>query len=388
MAITYRGHAVGGGSGTAGTVQATGTFSSNPVAGDTIHVDVFGEADTSGNIGNCTITDSAGNTYTACGALQGTGSRKGRSWYAKNVSVTAGMVVTATNADLMNGYTVFARAFAGADTSAPLDQYGGGTVAAPGTGANALTSAAVTPTVADTIVLSAFTSGTGLDTITAGTNYTKSTDSADIGASAEYRILSGGSGASQTPAYTVDPGSATFVVLTANYKPASGSTYTLTCTQQTYAITGNATGLLAGRTVTATQQTYTLTGVAVTLTYTPSGARTLTCDSQTYTLTGIAVSLDPQSPPAQYVLTGIDVGLLASTRVLTCDQQTYTLTGVAVPFLTTHVMTCVTASYLLNGTATNLVYSNAPASSGAGTDSVRRFLRPYLSVKRRLAAYT
>lgn len=167
----------------------------------------------------------------------------------------------------------------------------------------------------------------------------------------------------------------------------ASSTYTLTCDTASYALTGNATGLLAGRKLTADQQTYTLTGNATTLTYASGGAHTLTCDTQTYVLTGIDVVLSPQSPPAQYVLTGNDVGLLASTRVLTCDQQTYTLTGVAVGFLTTHVLTCTTAAYVLNGTATNLVYSNAPAGGGAGTDSVRPFLRPYYGVKRRLAAY-
>lgn len=167
---------------------------------------------------------------------------------------------------------------------------------------------------------------------------------------------------------------------------AAGSTYTLTCDQASYGLTGNATGLVAARKLTCDQQSYALTGQAVTLTYTSGGARTLTCDQASYTLTGFDVLLSPQSPPAFYTLTGNDVGLLASTRVLTCDQASYGLTGNATNFLTTHVLTAAQVSYTLTGNATNLIYSNAPASGGAGIDSVRPLLRPYLGVKRRMVA--
>lgn len=217
---------------------------------------------------------------------------------------------------------------------------------------------------------------------------TVSLSNVDPMAGAAYQSLNGYVPGATTSTITLTADAEESALVAFNVKAAAGGgAYTLTCTQQSYALTGNATGLLAGRVLTATQQSYTLTGIAVTLTYTSSGAYTLTCTSQSYTLTGYDVALTPQSPPAVYVLTGNDVALLSSTRVLTCDVQTYALTGVATGFLTNRVLACVSAIYVLNWQATNLVYSNAPATSGIGTDSVRPMLRPYLGVKRRLAAY-
>ena len=86
---------------------------------------------------------------------------------------------------------------------------------------------------------------------------------------------------------------------------AGGATaYTLTADKGTFTLTGNATGLEAGRDLTATLQTYALTGNATGL----LADRDLAAAVQSYTLTGFATGFD------------IDRNLIA-------DLQTYSLTG-------------------------------------------------------------
>lgn len=118
--------------------------------------------------------------------------------------------------------------------------------------------------------------------------------------------------------------------------PSAGGAFTLTATQQSYTLTGQASGLLAARTLTATQQSYALTGQDAGLSY----GRTLTADQ------------------ASFTLTGQDASLLAA-RKITADQQTYTLTGNAAALLAGRLLTATQQSYVLTGIGATLTYTPA-----------------------------
>ena len=112
--------------------------------------------------------------------------------------------------------------------------------------------------------------------------------------------------------------------------------YTLTADQQSYTLTGNTTGLEAGRDMPAALGTFTLTGIAAALTK----GQTLTADLGTYSLTGFATGLD-------------------ADRTLTADQQSYTLTGFASGLDAGRDLTAALGTYTLTGNDATLTKGGA-----------------------------
>lgn len=189
---------------------------------------------------------------------------------------------------------------------------------------------------------------------------------------------------SSGPTYTLTTAAGTFTLtgeptgLTAGRKlTAAQASYTLTgeaaglkagrllaAAQASFTLTGEAAGLLAGRLLTATSATYTLTGEAVTLTYTPLGGPTytLTAAQAAYTLTGEAAGLIASrklaAAQASFTLTGTATGLLAG-RHLAAATGTLTLTGEAAGLVVSRDLVTAAGTYVLTGRAAGLTYSAA-----------------------------
>lgn len=123
--------------------------------------------------------------------------------------------------------------------------------------------------------------------------------------------------------------------------------YTLAVAQQTYTLTGNATGLYRGYKVAVTEQTYTATANDVTLSKSTSGY-TLPVTSASYVVTGNSTSLLWKRvlpvTKATYTATAQAVGLLFK-RVLPVTKQSYSVTGNAVGLLWKRVLGVTKQSY-------------------------------------------
>src|SRR5229473_6651810 len=159
--------------GTATTISAT--FASNVLAGNLIAVYVT--YDGTGTLNS--VTDSLGNTYTIVQTISdGTHVQKSATAYAKNIAGGAN-TVTAPFASAICCRLIIAHEITGADTAAPLDGglgvgFSGQVQAAPGNGANAVTSGNMTTVTNGDYIFGATSDSSGLttQTISAGTGET------------------------------------------------------------------------------------------------------------------------------------------------------------------------------------------------------------------------
>lgn len=174
---------------------------------------------------------------------------------------------------------------------------------------------------------------------------------------------------------------------------AAPTAYTLTASSGSFALTGTAATLKAGRVLSAASGTFTETGTAATLkagrrltaasgAFTETGTaatlkvgRLLSAASGTYTLTGTAATLKSArrltAASGTYVLTGTDATLSYSgtpARTLTASSGAFTFTGSAATLKVGRVLSAASASYALTGTAATLKWAHRlTASSGAFT---------------------
>ncbi len=157
------------GSGSSGTIAVT--FTSNVTAGNLI----CGMASWGSGTGSVSsVTDSLGNTYTVVDTVHNaTDGVSAATFYAKNITGGA-CTVTVTFDTTYDFRTVAVHEASGLDTTAPLDVHTGQAQTTPGTGANAVTSGAVTTTAAGDYIFGATTNTGGSDDtpVTAGTGYT------------------------------------------------------------------------------------------------------------------------------------------------------------------------------------------------------------------------
>jgi hypothetical protein len=136
---------------------------------------------------------------------------------------------------------------------------------------------------------------------------------------------------------------------------------TLAAAQGSYTLTGQDVALLRGLLLSAAQGSYALTGQDATLTYTPLGAFSLTADQGSYALTGQSASLlwGPVLAAGQgsYTLNGQDATLTytpVGAYILTAGQGSYALTGQDVLLQWGHVLAAAQGSYTLTGQAATL----------------------------------
>jgi hypothetical protein len=143
---------------------------------------------------------------------------------------------------------------------------------------------------------------------------------------------------------------------------AAPSGYTLTADAGSYALTGQAAGLLAQRVLAAEQGSYALTGAAAGL----LAARTLAADQGSYALTGQPASLVAsravQAGQGSYTLTGQSAALLVQ-RMLAAAQGAYTLSGQDAALVYTPVgaytLSAAGGSYALTGQSAGLAVARA-----------------------------
>ncbi len=133
---------------------------------------------------------------------------------------------------------------------------------------------------------------------------------------------------------------------------ASGTSYTLSCAQGSYSLTGQATALRAARRITAAQVSYALNGQSVAL---RMARNSLSANTGSYSLNGQSVSLigpivgySMAMGQGSYALTGSDA---AVDIVIAIGSGSYSLTGNPVALRAGRKTAIAQASYALNGQA-------------------------------------
>ena len=122
------------------------------------------------------------------------------------------------------------------------------------------------------------------------------------------------------------------------------------------------------------QQTFTLTGVATGLT---KASRLSASPQQTFALTGNAAILShtlaalSASPNQTFALTGNATGLTRTTKLSASPQQSFVLSGIDAGLKTARLLTTEQAAFALSGNAATLTYT--PAEGKSITASVTPF---------------
>lgn len=135
-----------------------------------------------------------------------------------------------------------------------------------------------------------------------------------------------------------------------------GAAAVLTAETGTFALTGNATGLRAGRKLTAQTGSFTLTGNAAALKF----GHKLTAEVGSFTLTGNAAGLargvSLAAAAGTFTLTGVAAGLKLDRRI-TANVGTFTLTGNVAGLLTggDKEIAAELGEFALTGNAANLL---------------------------------
>lgn len=144
--------------------------------------------------------------------------------------------------------------------------------------------------------------------------------------------------------------------------------YTLTCDQGTYAVSGQAANVFYNRNLVSDQGTYTVSGQAATL---RSDFR-FPADQGTYAFSGqdAITKVDYKIVAAQgsYSIAGQDA-LLVGVGSLTAEQGLYTLSGQAANLLTSYVLTAAQGSYSNTGQTANLLFGGS-LTAAQGTYTV------------------
>lgn len=125
----------------------------------------------------------------------------------------------------------------------------------------------------------------------------------------------------------------------------------------TYAMTGSVAGLYAGRRLVAAPGVYTIDGLDAELIVTGGGAFVLVADPGVYSITGSAAGLRAgrrlQAEPGVYAVTGSVASLLAG-RYLAAASGVYALTGAAASLLAARRLTAAPGLYTVAGSAATL----------------------------------
>jgi len=221
MAITHISSVAAAGTGFNNGTTATATVAGTVAADDLIILCVA----TTNGAGTYTPSDNkGGNTYTAAAARLEVGDGFSRVYYAKVVNGGTNFQVTMTLSGASYG-TIIVHHISGQDLSAPLDKVINNYQSAPGTGTNAITSTAETPTTGGQYLLGFVTQSTfTTSTFSAGTSvaYTAgqlNAGQADFSQSTEYFIQGAAASVAATFTQTVDIGTATWLV---TFKAAGG----------------------------------------------------------------------------------------------------------------------------------------------------------------------
>lgn len=310
------------------------------------------------NIGSCKIA-TAGGTFTVTATASGSGVAY-HSWSAAE--------------------------FSGMHATTWLDRTGS-IVGTPGVNVTSLTvTTSANLTAADELAVSALAlySFTNHGSI-AATGYTNLFSEGDtttyMGGAGAYKLISGGSGATHSAAWSWTTNVLGSAAVIATFIPAAGGGYSITAAQGSYALTGQAAGVRTARKLVAAQGSYALTGQVAGL---KRGYR-LAAAAGAYALSGQAAVLRAArrlvAAAGSYALSGQAVTLTYTlARSLVAAAGSYALTGQAVVLRLARKLVVAVGTYNLSGIAVGLSLDGAaPEVSRAGGDrkfaTLRRFFK-------------
>lgn len=258
-------------------------------------------------------------------------------WYLKDADIPSGSQALVISWSVEpNDTTYLGRCYTltGVDQTSPLVDTDG----AVGSSVASLQGGGLTVEAAGVVIAHASKSE-NTDNFNTPSGYTKTSlgNYGFSGHSVVYDRLISGAG-TESPSVTFTSANAS-LSLASFRQVASGSPYSLTCAQGSYALTGQAANLFKGSQAACDQGAYALTGQAATLVGTQ---QTLACAQGSYTLLGSTALVD------------IEVDL---------EQGSYALTGQALGLLRSWVATLEQGVYALTGRAVSLLYSGAPSTA-------------------------
>lgn len=312
-------------------------------------------------------TDTAGNTYSVVSQTRLTDFEDVQVAYCMSITGHASNVVTAHWSGGSSDYTeLMVYEVSGLATSSPID----GTPGANDNGEVASTSpttGSTTTANADDFIIAAIKTFGGNDFSSWLSSFTEDFDLDTAGAAS--RVVS------STGTYSSGATSSSSQQYAARiwaFKIASGSTYTLTATQATLALSGASVSLNLGRTLTATQGALALSGAAVNLNL----GQTLTAAQAALALSAASVTLQTDyrltatqaalalsssaalnlglylaATQAALVLSGASAAVLNFGYSLPTDQAALALSGAAVTLQTDYRLTAAQAALVLSGAA-------------------------------------
>ena len=328
-------------------------FGSNVTAGSALFLYV-------GNYpsGISSVSDSRGNTWQKADGVGDGGINFGEIWYALNAAAGATTITISPTSGSGNYLTAWAQEWSGVQTSGALDRTG------TATNTNTVSTSLATQQ-ADELVLTVAVADAGAANINWGTptDYTlvgRENDSNNYtGLQAAYRVVA--ATGTQSATHTVS-GIATSAVdaVIATFRLASGGTaYTLTADSGSFALTGTAASLLAGRKLAADAGSFTLTGTAANTLF----GRKLTAEAASFALTGADAALKAgrllSAEAGSFALTGTDATLTyepAGSYTLTADSGSFALTGGDVGLIAARVLSAEAGSFALTGSDAALLF--------------------------------
>lgn len=277
--------------------------------------------------------------------------------------------------------------FSGMHATTWLDRTGTATGAIGTANTNITVTTSANLTAADELAVSVWApySSTNHGSIAASgyTNiFTEGDTTTYMGGAGAYKLISGGSGATHSAAWTWTTNILGVAAVIATFIPAAGGGgYSITAAQGSYALTGQAAAVRTARKLVAAQGSYALTGQAAGL---KRGYR-LVAAAGAYALSGQAAVLRAArrlvAAAGSYALSGQAVTLTYTlARSLVAAAGSYALTGQAAVLRLTRKLVAAFGTYNLSGIAVGLSLDGAaPAVSRAGGDrkfaTLRRFFK-------------
>jgi hypothetical protein len=208
----------------------------------------------------------------------------------------------------------------------------------------------------------------------------------DIGIMIGYRTTTGSSGTSTwTGGASSNSSCATGRQIA--LRTASGNARSLTCSNGTYSLSGQAATFNKTISIASSNGSYSITGIAASLSrevsiscesgsYSISGqastlvkGRSISCDSGAYDLSGQAATFSKtislSSAYGTYSISGI-AATLNKSQAITSDHGTYSISGQAATLIKGRLISCSNGTYSITGQSSTLNFSKAiQASAGS-----------------------
>lgn len=311
------------------------------------------------------VTDNQSNTYTlTTSGASNPIDADSTSYIYHKVNITNGPVTITANWTGSSGADIFVFELSGLNNSSPVGQTGRGA-----------SSSSVSPNEVTLTTATANEAAFGLIDFPANITLTPHSGYSVTPTQPQYTsiVYDNDVGAAGAKAIGGTTAGATYAIVAATYQAVSGTSYTLTAAQGSYALTGQNSNLLYSRIMPAAQGSYALTGQIAGLSY--STASVLLAAQGSYSLIGSDALIDTSfnADTGFYTLTGFAANLVytpLNSYNLTAAQGSYTLTGFAANLFENRVLLAVQGQYNLTGQFNTMTWSGAPVVTGGFSRSM------------------